>query len=319
MNELSIYDRFSNPGEFIRLMGQAIMKSKMFGIDNASQGEVMALECASRRMPPLRLAERYHFFQGKLSMKTDTMLADFRTKCGGCHVVVSRTPTEATIILMLDGQEQQFGLTWAEALLEPFVYVGKEDPVVRKLQAGKTETLAIKPKYATPRARMQMLWARVVSDGVRAMAPEVVAGHYAPEEINDFGEVKVTAEPETEIVVLADEVTPAVPESAPEPVATPSPVKEAAPPTEKPAPTATKPIVLGGGGDDYAVNDSDPCGSEMANEIIKISKALSMPLEVFQQILAKHGVKRLSDLPFRQASKLLEKLKQKTSDLDTPF
>lgn len=31
-----------------------------------------------------------------------------------------------------------------------------------------------------------MLWARITSDGVRAMAPEIVAGVYVPEEIEDF-------------------------------------------------------------------------------------------------------------------------------------
>ena len=58
------------------------------------------------------------------------------------------------------------------------------------LQRGQKPPL--KAKYSTPRARMQMLWARCVSDGVRVVAPECVQGIYTPEETSDFVEVPCT-------------------------------------------------------------------------------------------------------------------------------
>lgn len=38
------------------------------------------------------------------------------------------------------------------------------------------------------RARMQMLWARCVSDGVRTVAPQCCCGIYTPEETDDFAD-----------------------------------------------------------------------------------------------------------------------------------
>ena len=338
MNDLSIYDRFQNPGQFIAEMGKAICLSGMFGVENASQGQVMALECASRHMPPMSLAERYNCIKGKLSMKTDAMLADFHA-LGGRHVIQSRTPEEAVVLLSINGQLQRFSLSWTEAQQEPFIYVGKEEPIARKLQTGKTDGLTIKPKYATPRARMQMLWARVVSDGVRAMAPEVVAGHYTPEEIGDFDGVDAAAGPAAEIVVDVEPVAPLIkygdttahekavldtmqreldrePAKAEAPPAEAPPVEAA--PLEEPAPPAKSPIVLGGG-DATCVNDSDPCGVDVAEEIIALAKQLAMPIEVLAAINTKHNIHGLSELPFGVATKLLEKLRQKASDADIPF
>lgn len=189
----TVYDRAANVADFLVNVGRAIHSSGMFGCDSPSQGYVLALECAARKMPPLTLAERYHLIKGKLSMKAEAMLADFAKE--GSHEIIERSPTRAAIKLVRNRKSHVFELTWEDAVREPFVYEGKEADVIAKLAAGKTGDLKLKPKYATPRARTQMLWARVVSDGVRAMAPEVVAGHYAPEEVADFADVDLGSLP----------------------------------------------------------------------------------------------------------------------------
>jgi hypothetical protein len=184
--EVAVYDRITNVGAFVDQLGQAIYRSGMFGCESPAQGNVMAMECMARRQPPLSLAERYNVIKGKLSMKADAMLAGFRA-LGGKTKVIKRTEDEACIELRLDGEKERFRFTWEEAQREPFIYNGKEADVLAKMEAGKTP--ALKPKYATPRSRMQMLWARVVSDAVRTMAPEVCAGTYTPEEQADIAGV----------------------------------------------------------------------------------------------------------------------------------
>lgn len=194
---VTVYDGIKDPLEWIKFTGEHIAKSGMFGCSNVSQGVVFAMELMAKRMPALSLAERYHVIFGKLSMKSDTMLADFRTKIGGEHKQISRTAEAAEIELILKKEKHRYRFTWEEAQQEPFIYEGKDTEVLAKLAAGKTP--AIKAKYATPRSRMQMLWARVVSDGVRAMAPEIIAGCYAPEEIADMdGVIDVQADPVVE-------------------------------------------------------------------------------------------------------------------------
>lgn len=193
-NEMTVYGAVPNATELITTMGNAIHNSGLLGCDNAAQGIVLAMTCFAKGSDPMSLAQRYHIIKGRLSMRADAMLAEFRNR-GGKHKVVTRTGDEAVVSLTMDGDTQEFSFCWTEAQCEPFVYNGKESEVLRFIAVGNQDELAkrLKPKYATPRARMQMLWARVVSDGVRAMCPEVNLGTYTPEEIDDFDETQASS------------------------------------------------------------------------------------------------------------------------------
>lgn len=183
--DLAIYDRIADPTAAVKQFGLSIAQSGIFNTTNNAQGEVLALECMTRRMPPLMLAERYHIIHNRLSMKSEAMLSVFNQR-GGKHRVKCRTPERAEIELTFEGDTNCFAITWEECLQEPFVYEGKESVVVDALAAGKRPPL--KSKYATPRARMQMMWARVVSDAIRVVMPSVNSGTYTPEEVDDFDE-----------------------------------------------------------------------------------------------------------------------------------
>ncbi len=165
---LTVYERMPDSLAAIQALGKAIAISRMFGCETVEQGQVLALECMARRMPPLTLAERYHVVQGKLMMKYDAMLAAFH-ELGGKHKIIARTEDRAEVELTIDGQTHREAITWEEAKQEKWPYKGD----------GKT----LKDNWATPRARRQMLWARAVSEGVRALCPGVNSGRYVPEEI----------------------------------------------------------------------------------------------------------------------------------------
>lgn len=185
-SSLSIYERM-DPLAAVKFLGAAIAKSGMFGVNGEKQGEILALECLVRKMPPLMLKETYHVIHGNLSMRAEKMLSNFN-EGGGKHKIISRDGELASIEMTLNGEKQTFSLSWEEAKQEPFVYSGKESAVVEMLLGDekKRKGLKVKDKYATPRARSQMMWARVVSDGVRAMMPSAICGCYTPEEIGDF-------------------------------------------------------------------------------------------------------------------------------------
>lgn len=189
---LTIYDKITDPASFVKAMGREIASSKMFGELTVSQGEVFALECAARRMPPLMLAEKYHVIFGKLSMKAEAMLGEFHAR-GGKSKIIDRTADLVAIQLELGDNKQVFSLSWEEAQGESFCYEIKkgesEDKVIEKIIAWKAGARGakqpdLKTKYKTPRSRTQMLWARLVSDAVRAMMPEVNSGRYTPEEFD---------------------------------------------------------------------------------------------------------------------------------------
>lgn len=191
-NALTVYQRISDPMAAVQQLGRAIAGSKMFGCDNEFQGQVFALECLTRGTPPLTLQQEYHVMFNGITMKSDTMLAKFHQR-GGKSKIISRTSERAEIELQKENDTQRFVFTWEEAQKEDFIYEGKTKELkvaFRAYMAGKGPQPEISDKYFSPRSRMQMLWARVVSDGVRAMMPEVNSGRYTPEEVGgDDGDI----------------------------------------------------------------------------------------------------------------------------------
>lgn len=161
---------------FILAMGKMFAESGLFGCKNIPQGVVLAMHCVIKGISPLVIMQKYHLIDGKLSMRADAMLAGLLAEdCD--YTIISRTSEKAEIEIEGRSGKQRFSLTWEEAQKEPFT---------------KTKDGSIKHNWATPRSRMQMLWARVCSDGVRVMAPQVVCGVYAPEELSDEEQNAIT-------------------------------------------------------------------------------------------------------------------------------
>jgi len=168
---VTVYDDIQNPIDAIKSLGQTVAKSQLFGCQNEAQGEIIALQCMAEKSTPFSLAKKYDIFQGKLSMKADAMLMGFE-EAGGEHEIKEYSPDACEIIFHRGKNNLPIRITWEDAKAEPWPY--KQD--------GKT----LKHNWDSPIARQDMLWARVVSRGVRRLAPVVVCGTYTPEEIQDF-------------------------------------------------------------------------------------------------------------------------------------
>jgi hypothetical protein len=251
----------------------------------------------------MTLAERYHIIHGRLSMRADAMLADFRTKCSGSHKVIERTADAAEIELAIKGskQVQRFRLTWEEAKQEPFVYVGKEASIIERIQKGAWKDLMLKPKYATPRSRCQMLWARVVSDGVRAMAPEVVAGYYTPEEIDDGPEG-------------------AVPPAKQLPETTPIITGTVVEPPKQPG----RGLRLSGEVQPQSLDSSEvqldgPCSADHVDMIRHLGQQLKIPVDAIKGMIQRRGKERLAELTILEAEDIIRKLERKLREDEIPF
>lgn len=196
-NELTVYQKMADPLAAVNQIGSAIAKSQMFGCETESQGQVLALHCLATGRDPLTIIESYHLMHGKLSMKAEEMLARVAER-GGTYEIIEHSPTAAEIRIEYQGRKFHERFTWEEARQEPFVYVGKPKDILPKLLAGQADKLQLSTNYATPRRRMQHLWARVVSDSVRVVAPNLLRGKYTPEETHqiaiDDGKIPPTAE-----------------------------------------------------------------------------------------------------------------------------
>lgn len=166
----------------IATAGELIAQSGLCGAKNPAEGFIVALTCQQRGIDIITFKETYHVMMGTIAKRADAMLADF-LRGGGKHHIVERSAVRAAIELInATGTVHTFALTWDEACAEPFVYAGSPDTAAAQLKKPMAER-QLKPKYASPRSRMQMLWARVVSDGVRAVDPRANQGSYTPEEM----------------------------------------------------------------------------------------------------------------------------------------
>lgn len=162
MNQIETYSKVNDmPG--IRAIGDAIAKSGMFGCDKPEQGVVLALQCIAENKPPLEMAKTYHLIKGKLTKRADTMLAEFMA-AGGKFIFAD----------LRDEKSQRATVTYGDY---------KDFKVEYTIDDAKSQGLidGSNPNWQTRPAAMMR--ARLVSETLKAIAPQIVVGVYTPEEI----------------------------------------------------------------------------------------------------------------------------------------
>jgi hypothetical protein len=169
-NSIGIYNKISDPIEAIKVMGSMIAESGMFGCNKHEQGMVLAMQCLAEGKAPLELAKTYHIVEGKLSMRADAMLGRFLTT-GGKVKWLERSNTKVSANFSHGDNEN--------VLIEASL----EDMKANGVAMDKTGKYLKANWQKFPR---QMLTARVISEGVRLLAPQLIAGVYTPEEVQDF-------------------------------------------------------------------------------------------------------------------------------------
>jgi hypothetical protein len=160
-----------------------VAKSRLYGLSEDQAFTLMML-AESEGLHPIQAMRRFHVIEGRPSMRADAMQAEFQRhggrvrwlesnaeKCSAefSHPVHQPEPLLVTVT-MKELEESEVAMQW------PKLREGEQfDP-----RRGKI----MKDTYKKfPR---QMLRARVISEGVRAVDPGVVVGIYTPEEVSDF-------------------------------------------------------------------------------------------------------------------------------------
>jgi hypothetical protein len=168
----------------LQIMAESVAKSRLFGLDTAQAFTLMLL-CQAEGIHPVRAVQRYHVIQGRPVMKADAMLADFQRIGGSVKWLTENDDREKCEAVFThprfapEGKTIRFGFNDAKA-------------------AGLTGNPTWQ-KYPA-----NMLRARVISTGIRMLAPGIVAGLYTPEEVGDF-------EPATAVVIPIEPRTPTEP------------------------------------------------------------------------------------------------------------
>lgn len=192
-SELTIYQQIKDPLEFCTKMGSALAKSGLLGLPSEEAGAVVMMTCLADRITPVDYHRRYHTIGGKPSMRSDAMLAEFRMNHGGKHAVIEKSESRAAIKLIdREGVESVWEITWDEAIEAGFPLKDRDD-----------SSKGYKDNWDSVRGRKTMLWARVVSDAIRTICPEVNAGVYTPEEMYDIVDAEPQLAARTEIASQA--------------------------------------------------------------------------------------------------------------------
>jgi hypothetical protein len=168
-------------------MAKIGVESNFFGIKKPTEAMALMLIAQAEGKHPATVFSQYHVIQGRPALKADAMLARFQ-QAGGSVQWTERTD-KACAATFAHPQGGKCDIRWT-----------LDDANRAGLLSGKSNW----NQY--PR---QMLSARVVSEGVRAVFPGVLGGFYTPEEVSQFEPVAAApvsyARPEPQATMLTDE------------------------------------------------------------------------------------------------------------------
>lgn len=163
--EIQLYSKLNDPLSAITQLGNMFAKSGMFGCDRAEQGQVLAMICLAEMKSPTAIVRDYHIIEGKLSKKALAALADFRN-AGGRHKWI-KTGDEGK-----DDEREAVG---------EFEFQGNK-LTVKFSMADAKKAMLIRPRSAWDKQPANMLRARVISNAVAMLAPEIYAGDESSDE-----------------------------------------------------------------------------------------------------------------------------------------
>jgi outer membrane biosynthesis protein TonB len=198
-----------------------IAQSGMFGMSKKEQAATLLMICMAEGRHPIAALKRYHIIDGRPSMRADAMQGDFQA-WGGKIIWHSRTDAmvAATFIdkeTKLDAAlekraVERFKLAWRLSFLAPdakeySATVDKmaelsragEETIIRTFADAEAKGLAV-GKYGIKdnwrQSPRQMLTARTITEGIRLMAPGIIAGMLEEGEAQDLKDERL-ARPRT--------------------------------------------------------------------------------------------------------------------------
>ena len=164
----------------IERMAVAVAESRMFGVATPQQAMALMLIAQAEGMHPAIAARDFHVINGRPSLKADAMMARFQASGG--KVQWHEYTDERVIATFTHPAGGELTVDW---------------------DMGRAEKAGL-VKDNWKKYPRQMLKARVISEGIRALFPGVVAGFYTPEEVQDF-------EPKKDPIVINPEPPPEPP------------------------------------------------------------------------------------------------------------
>lgn len=144
----------------IQAMSKAI-SPQLFALKNESEVFTLMMLGQADGIHPITALRRYHIINGRPAMKAEAMLACF-----------------------LEAGGKVKWLTRSDEAVEAEFAVNGDSPVKVRWDKARVQKAGLGGNHQKYPA--QMLTARVISEGVRLVMPQVVTGIYTPEEVSEF-------------------------------------------------------------------------------------------------------------------------------------
>jgi hypothetical protein len=157
-------------------MAVAVAKSGLFGCKSPEQAITLFLIAQAERIPLMQAVIDYNIIEGKPALKADAMLRRFQ-EAGGVVKWVEMSDKKVSAFFSHPSCPDPLLVDWDMARAE------KAELSTRQYKNGGANMYQKYPR--------QMLRARVISEGIRAVYPGGCSGFYTPEEVVDFDQKPV--------------------------------------------------------------------------------------------------------------------------------
>ena len=297
-NAMAVYDRIQDPIAFAKEIATSM--ELLCGAPSGA-GMAIGMMMLSENLNFAEVGRRYHFIGGRPSMRADAMLAEFRMNFGGDYEIIENSPTRAAI-KFTDSKGREYEREFTLEQLNNSRWPWKN---------WKAEVPEYKDNYGTEEDRQSMLFNRLVSRELRRICPELVAGVYTPEELEDLPATEKAEKPARKTVAerLAGQEEPSARQRRPDTVVIDDAIDAeftAAAPVDTPA-------------------DPAAAGSIINRHTVRIAELFDL-LRLTEaqrtQILARRNASVIRNLSDNQAVEILDRLeamaKEKGVLQDTP-
>lgn len=311
----SIYDRIEDPLKYSVDEKMCLAASAYTGC-SVAQAPAVLMTCAIENITLKEYSRTYHNVDGKHVMKSQAMLANFRTQHGGNHIIASDTADVAAIQLQnRDGVIYQYEFSsfdavtsrwpwkkWREALphVHKYLAAGKQPAEIFSIMSAEF----CKDNWATPTDVRNMLMRRCVSAAVDNFCPEVDSG--AGSEWDDAEVVHTaisTNQPKR--TTAAEAMAMAAKNGASGSAAQPF----------DPADASAEDAQFAAAGDPDVAETAPPdvglpgfATSAQVERLTQLRAELNMPLKVWEDSLTKRSAKTAHGLKQADAQEIIDKL-----------
>lgn len=203
----------------LQTMAKSIAASAMFGVKTEDQAMALMLLCQAEGIHPIMALRRYHIIEGRPAYRADALQGEFEREgailwherdekiCAATFWRDKHKMNDAAIkrakerydVMINGGSEARFATPGEITVIRTMVDA-VEKKVAMSWNAEKGEYKMKKNWKQSPR---QMLHARCLTEGVRAVNPGLVAGIYTEDEVRDSVEAEVVNDGATDQAVTS--------------------------------------------------------------------------------------------------------------------